>query len=371
MKRLFILLLLLFAVYAAKPYWESYASEYVDLSFLDPVDDTIENVVTSEPFEKSVLYISNKIDQAFHFLLGDKNQVAPVNAPELEQPNDNQISIHNIDIGMPKTEVIQKLGEPIKTSLSEYGERWSIYHQDYHNFMMISYDESGNVSALYTNDNLIASNTGLQYNALKADVRAAYGEPLTEIRKGLNVFMLQNSEEFDLFEVNDLYLYVFYDLHRNDQVTAIQIVSKALEQQKERLYAPANEALRNGFEAQLFELTNASRVRHGISPLQLDERVSNTARNHSIDMAKNDYFNHENLQGLSPFERMKADHITFRSAGENLAYGQSSSIFAHEGLMNSLGHRENILLDNYSHLGVGVAFNEESQPYYTTKFLLK
>ncbi|EKN67647.1 SCP-like extracellular [Neobacillus bataviensis LMG 21833] len=35
---------------------------------------------------------------------------------------------------------------------------------------------------------------------------------------------------------------------------------------------------------------------------------------------------------------MKEDHIIFYLAGENLAYGQLSSIFAHEGLMNSLGH---------------------------------
>ena len=88
-------------------------------------------------------------------------------------------------------------------------------------------------------------------------------------------------------------------------------------------------------------------------------------------MADNDYFSHENKQGKSPFDRMKDDGVSFRGAGENLAYGQSSSIFAHEGLMNSEGHRENILLDTYSHLGTGVSFNEKLQPYYTENFLLK
>ena len=60
-------------------------------------------------------------------------------------------------------------------------------------------------------------------------------------------------------------------------------------------------------------------------------------------MAENAYFNHENLQGQSPFDRMREDDIAFSMAGENLAYRQFSSIFAHEGLMDSLGHRENIL----------------------------
>ena len=100
-------------------------------------------------------------------------------------------------------------------------------------------------------------------------------------------------------------------------------------------------------------------------------RISETARKHSVDMAINDYFSHENLQGLSPFDRMKEDDIKFRRAGENLAYGQSSSIFAHEGLMNSKGHRDNILIKDYSHLGIGVAFNEKSQPYYTENFFLQ
>ena len=46
--------------------------------------------------------------------------------------------------------------------------------------------------------------------------------------------------------------------------------------------------------------------------------VAVTARKHSIDMADNDYFSHENKQGKSPFDRMKDDGVTFRGAGENL-----------------------------------------------------
>lgn len=88
-------------------------------------------------------------------------------------------------------------------------------------------------------------------------------------------------------------------------------------------------------------------------------------------MAVNQYFNHTNLEGQSPFDRMKEDDFSFHLAGENLAYGQYSSIFAHEGLMNSLGHRENILRKDYEYLGVGVAFNDKSQPYYTQNFYAK
>lgn len=367
--------LLIFVVYSAKPYWEKPVANYIDLSFLEPVDETVNKVTTSEPFEATVQYVSNTIDRVIHFILPDEstgeNTAMEVKKPELSTPQDSHISIYNIEIGTPEETVLERLGDPLQVSINEYGTKWSTYHQDYHNFMMISYDERRNVNAIYTNDDLISSESGIQYKSEKAFVREQYGEPLTEIRKGLNVYLLQDSEEFDLFEVGNLYLYVFYDLHTNDTVTALQIVAKKLEQQKSGIYATHNELLRQGFERQLFDLTNATRVRNGMPALEWDDRTAHTARNHSKDMAKFDYFSHENLQGQSPFDRMKADQIVFRAAGENLAYGQASSIFAHEGLMNSKGHRENILLDTYSHLGVGVSFNEENQPYYTEKFLLK
>lgn len=118
-------------------------------------------------------------------------------------------------------------------------------------------------------------------------------------------------------------------------------------------------------------MTNAARVTHGLNFLTWNEVVKDTARKHSADMAKNNYFNHTNLRGESPFDRMKADNIRFSTAGENLATGQLSSIFAHEGLMNSLGHRENILQKDFRELGVGVDFSSDKRPYYTENFVTK
>src|SRR5699024_8076534 len=129
--------------------------------------------------------------------------------------------------------------------------------------------------------------------------------------------------------------------------------------------------LKEGFEYQLFDLTNAERVNHGLSVLNWEDGVRQTARSHRADMAVNHYFNHTNQQGLSPSGRMKRDGIAFRGAGENIASGQMSSIFAHEGLMNSLGHRENILHRDYQFLAIGVAFDDEKTPYYTENFVIR
>lgn len=142
-----------------------------------------------------------------------------------------------------------------------------------------------------------------------------------------------------------------------------------MEASKAALYSAGSEDLKKGFEYQLFDLTNATRVNHGLSVLEWNEEVRETARKHSTDMAENQYFNHTNLQGQSPFDRMEEDNISFTTAGENLAYGQLSSIFAHQGLTNSEGHRENILQDRFAELGVGVDFNNDNQPFYTENFL--
>ena len=376
MKRIFLFIIFIVVLYLAKPLWEEPVSKYIDLSFLNPVDEKIEDVFDSEPVTSAMSSILDTANRFFTYIstkTSEVEQMIPdkVARPKLAAPDHSAMSIHNIELGATEAHVKAELGEAKNYSLNEYGTEWFTYHEDYQNFIMVSFDENGKVNALYTNDDLISSKAGIQYGTPKADVREAYGEPLTEIRKGLSIYVLQENEGLDLFKSGDAYMYVFYDIHQNDTVTAVKLITTTLEQRKSGMYAGGDASLRNGFEQQLFDLTNAARVRHGRSILHWDDKIAETARKHSVDMAINDYFSHDNLQGLSPFDRMKEDDIKFRRAGENLAYGQSSSIFAHEGLMNSKGHRDNILIKEYSHLGIGVAFNEKSQPYYTENFFLQ
>ncbi|WP_233201414.1 CAP-associated domain-containing protein [Sporosarcina sp. P13] len=373
-KRLFQLLFLVVIIYAAKPWWEGPVSEYVDLSFLDPLDARVESVLDEEMIESALDYTKQTISTIVSFI-SDKTAASrvpdPVEQPALDAPTRGIISIHNIEIGMPEAEVQAELGVPVRKTTNEYGTEWLTFHQNYQNFVMLSYDIKRNVNAIYTNDRLISSSIGIEYGIPRDDIRGVMGEPITEIRKGTNIYKLQDDEGMDLFYSDGMYMYVFYDLHKDHTVTAVQLISDTLEQKKTALYAPKNDAMRKGFEIQLFDLTNAARVRHGRSILTWDEKASSTARKHSLDMAAHDYFSHENLQGESPFDRMKKEGLKFVSAGENLAYGQSSSIFAHEGLMNSKGHRENILIRDYQFLGIGVDFNEKEQPFYTENFFSK
>jgi uncharacterized protein YkwD len=106
-------------------------------------------------------------------------------------------------------------------------------------------------------------------------------------------------------------------------------------------------------EAQMLELVNKERIKAGVKPLKADPELTPVARAHSADMFARGYFAHVNPDGKDPFDRMKAAHVRFSAAGENLALAQTLSI-AHTNLMNSPGHRANILNPAFGRLGIGV-----------------
>lgn len=106
-------------------------------------------------------------------------------------------------------------------------------------------------------------------------------------------------------------------------------------------------------ERQMFDLVNQERVNVGLKPLEWDDRLVPVARAHSAEMFQLKYFSHQSPVNGSPFDRLKAAGITYTRAGENLAYAQSVAV-AHRGLMDSQGHRENILRPEFTHIGIGV-----------------
>ncbi len=107
-------------------------------------------------------------------------------------------------------------------------------------------------------------------------------------------------------------------------------------------------------EQRLLELTNAERVRHGLAPLQIDSALSAAARQHSAAMAAGRDLSHQ-LPGEAPLaSRVANPALHLASAGENVALDVDLDQ-AHDGLMHSPPHRENILRPDYNVVGFGVA----------------
>ena len=114
-----------------------------------------------------------------------------------------------------------------------------------------------------------------------------------------------------------------------------------------------NARVREDLEAKMLDLVNQERTKRGLKALKPDPQLTVVGRMHSQDMFSRGYFSHYTPEGKDPFDRMKASHVHFLSAGENLALGQTLMI-CHEGLMNSPGHRANILNPSFGRLGIGI-----------------
>jgi uncharacterized protein YkwD len=111
--------------------------------------------------------------------------------------------------------------------------------------------------------------------------------------------------------------------------------------------------VRKDLEAQMLELINNERRSEGLKELRADEEMAVVARQHSADMFKRGYFSHISPDGKDPFQRINDEKLRYYTAGENLALAQTLQI-AHDGLMNSPGHRANILRDGFGRVGIGI-----------------
>lgn len=121
-------------------------------------------------------------------------------------------------------------------------------------------------------------------------------------------------------------------------------------------YAPIKSA--EAAERRMLELVNRDRAEAGLPPLALDERVAAVARAHSLEMATTGVVAHVSPTTGSAADRVKAGGIRTAVVLENVAraYGVAE---AQAGLMNSPGHRANVLSENATHLGVGIVLGDE------------
>ena len=103
----------------------------------------------------------------------------------------------------------------------------------------------------------------------------------------------------------------------------------------------------------MVDLVNQERIKAGLKPLAVDLKLTELARLKAQDMVKNNYFDHMSPTYGSPFDMMRKAGLTFRTAGENIA-GAGTVERAHSALMNSAGHRANILNPNFTRIGIGI-----------------
>ena len=151
-----------------------------------------------------------------------------------------------------------------------------------------------------------------------------------------------------------------------------KVVQQPVEQQpKENNIVPDNSNYISEIEQAIFQRVNQERAAVGLPALSYNTTMQSYARIKSNDMGDNGYFSHEDQQGNLITVKMKADGISYRAWGENIAYikgmtGNSALATRFmDNWMNSSGHKANILSTNFSSVGIGVY--KIGDTYYATQ----
>lgn len=283
-----------------------------------------------------------------------------------EQSAVNRISmsLNDFRINMPKADVERKVGKEKLNLLNSSNHYWSIYHENYQQMTFIQYDNN-KISSLFLYRQPFELN-GIQYKMPKDEVEKILGEPSKTLEGRSTILKLNANHELMYEDENNVYTYYFDDI--DNQLVGVKIVPRDIATDFNSIYSVPSESLANNFATIDYLLINASRVNKNLKPLSFDKHLAITSKKHSEDMAKNNYFSHTNLKGETPFDRMESDGVIYQFAGENIAMGQFDAVQAHNDLMNSPVHRKNILGQQFKKIGIGIAFNEQMQPYYTENY---
>lgn len=117
------------------------------------------------------------------------------------------------------------------------------------------------------------------------------------------------------------------------------------------------------YAQQVLDLVNQERSKAGLSSLSMNNELSNMAMVKAQDMYNNNYFDHNSPTYGSPFDMMKEFGISYKTAGENIANGQTTPKQVMNDWMNSPGHKANILHSSFTHIGIAFYNNEWVQEF--------
>ncbi|HWI52588.1 MAG TPA: CAP domain-containing protein [Symbiobacteriaceae bacterium] len=131
--------------------------------------------------------------------------------------------------------------------------------------------------------------------------------------------------------------------------------------------APATSGL-TAEEQQMLNLVNGERTKLGLPAYKADLELTKLARMKSQDMINRNYFSHQSPTYGSPFDMMAKYGVTYKTAGENIA-GNGSVSGAHTSLMNSPGHRANILNTGFNTIGIGIVHGGQYGMMFTQMFV--
>jgi uncharacterized protein YkwD len=121
---------------------------------------------------------------------------------------------------------------------------------------------------------------------------------------------------------------------------------------------------------QIVELINHERISRALTALVADPRLMAAAQSHSQDMASQEFFDHTGSDGSTPGDRITREDYPWTFFAENLGCGYPTAEAMVQGWLDSPGHRANMLSPQAAHIGIGLAYNPDTDCgyYWTSDF---
>lgn len=284
-------------------------------------------------------------------------------------------------IGQNTEQLVHSYGEPNRIEPSAFGYNWWVYNESPSTFMMIGVLEGGNINQVYIAGKVLDATPFSIQQTINDLYRFTIIQSEISVQIGLNTYTFTIGEDDVmnriLVEFTDLYAQVYID-REDKEVEAIRFTDPktlVLHQPYEMVYkgdylapeVPSTTAqieMNETNERQLIDLTNVFRVRHGMGSVEIETELALVAQKHSEDMALENYFSHESPNYGNLENRLEEAQINYKTAGENLAANYYDPLEVIHGWLNSPDHRQVLLNEDFTHLGVGV-FGK----YYTQDFI--
>ncbi|KIQ95773.1 putative protein, YkwD family [Anoxybacillus thermarum] len=315
------------------------------------------------------------------FYFSPTNEQAPSNDTSImsEQANEKIVSEGlGTWIGKTEEEVKRTFGQPARIDPSAYGYVWWVYN-DPKTYMQVGILD-GRVVTIYA--------CGPETNVAPFQLNRSINDllqtmPLQDnihVQLDDGVYRFQLTEEDlmiqPLLSFGDAYVQLYIDRFTGnlssvrwiDGETLVKLRPYELEYRGPLPEVTLDETMEKQVEQananQIFDITNVMRARHGVPPLTWDERVAKVAYEHSKDMVENKFFAHESPTTGDLQQRLIKANIPFEVAGENIAAEYIDAPAVVEAWLNSRSHRQTLLNEELTHLGVGVY-----KRHYTQNFI--
>lgn len=101
---------------------------------------------------------------------------------------------------------------------------------------------------------------------------------------------------------------------------------------------------------------NAYRLRNGLTPVVLNDKLSAASLVHAEDLADHGIISHTGSDGSGHGDRVQRQGYSFSIAAENVATGQKSWDKVFKAWQNSPGHNENLLRDDVTEFGIALVY---------------